>query len=35
MKIAIINETSAADKNADILATLEGRSRRLGGVGMK
>jgi len=29
MKIAIINETSAADKNADILAALEARGRRL------
>ena len=35
MKIAIINETSAADKNADILAALEGRDHELFNVGMK
>ncbi len=35
MKIAIINETSAADKNAVILTALEGRGRRLVNVGMK
>lgn len=35
MKIAIINETSAADKNADILAALEGRGHQLFNVGME
>jgi ribose 5-phosphate isomerase RpiB len=34
MKIAIINETSAADKNADILKALEGRNLELLNVGM-
>jgi ribose 5-phosphate isomerase RpiB len=29
MKIAVINETSAADKNADILAALEGRGHEI------
>jgi ribose 5-phosphate isomerase RpiB len=35
MKIAIINETSAADRNADILAALEGRGHELYNAGMK
>jgi ribose 5-phosphate isomerase RpiB len=35
MKIAIINETSAADRNADILAALSGRSHEIFNVGMK
>ncbi|PKO13312.1 MAG: ribose-5-phosphate isomerase [Chloroflexi bacterium HGW-Chloroflexi-10] len=35
MKIAIINETSAADRNADILAALDGRGHEIYNVGMK
>jgi ribose 5-phosphate isomerase RpiB len=35
MKIAIINETSAADRNADILAALDGRGHEIFNVGMK
>lgn len=35
MRIAIINETSAADKNADIMAALEGRGHELFNLGMK
>jgi ribose 5-phosphate isomerase RpiB len=35
MKIAIINETSAADRNADIVAALEGRGHTLYNAGMK
>ena len=35
MKIVIINETSAADRNADILAALEGRGHTLINAGMK
>lgn len=35
MKIAIINETSAADRNSDIMAALEGRDHELFNVGMK
>ena len=35
MKIAVINETSAADRNADILAALEGYRHTLLNVGMK
>jgi len=35
MKIAVINETSAADKNGDILAALEGRGHEILNVGMK
>jgi ribose 5-phosphate isomerase RpiB len=35
MKIAIINETSAADRNADIMAALEGRGHELYNAGMK
>jgi len=35
MKIAIINETSAADRNADIVAALEGRGHELINCGMK
>ena len=34
MKIAIINETSAADKNKDILAALEGRDHTIINAGM-
>lgn len=34
MKIAVINETSAADRNADILAALEGRGHEVFNVGM-
>jgi ribose 5-phosphate isomerase RpiB len=34
MKIAVINETSAADKNADILKALEGRGFEILNVGM-
>jgi ribose 5-phosphate isomerase RpiB len=34
MKIAVINETSAADKNADILAALEGRDHDIINAGM-
>lgn len=35
MKIAVINETSAADRNADIIAALEGRDHELFNVGMR
>ena len=35
MKIAVINETSAADRNADIMAALEGRGHEILNVGMK
>ena len=35
MKIAIINETSTADRNSDIMAALEGRDHELFNVGMK
>jgi ribose 5-phosphate isomerase RpiB len=34
MKIAVINETSAADRNTDILAALEGRGHTIFNVGM-
>ncbi|MDY0093296.1 MAG: RpiB/LacA/LacB family sugar-phosphate isomerase [Candidatus Vecturithrix sp.] len=34
MKIAVINETSAADKNVDILSALEGRGHEIINVGM-
>lgn len=34
MKIAVINETSAADKNKDILAALEGRGHEIINAGM-
>jgi ribose 5-phosphate isomerase RpiB len=34
MKIAVINETSAASRNADILAALEGRGHEILNVGM-
>ena len=34
MKIAVINETSAADKNPDILAALEGRGHEVINAGM-
>ncbi len=35
MKIAIVNETSAADRNADIVRALEGRDLQLLNCGMK
>ena len=35
MKIVILNETSAADRNADILAALDGRGHVVVNVGMK
>jgi len=35
MKIAILNETSAADRNADIFASLDGRGHEIFNVGMK
>jgi len=35
MKIAIINETSAADKNKDIISALEGRGHTIINAGMK
>jgi len=35
MKIAVINETSAADRNTDIMRALEGRGHELFNVGMK
>jgi ribose 5-phosphate isomerase RpiB len=35
MKIAVINETSAADKNADILAALDGRGHTVINAGMR
>jgi ribose 5-phosphate isomerase RpiB len=35
MKIAVINETSAADKNADILSALEGRGHEVINAGMR
>ncbi len=35
MKIAVINETSAADRNADIIAALEGRGHEIFNAGMK
>ncbi len=35
MKIAVINETSAADKNAAIVAALEGRGHTILNAGMK
>lgn len=34
MKIAVINETSAADRNADILASLDGRGHEIINAGM-
>lgn len=34
MKIAVINETSAADRNADILAAIEGRGHTIINAGM-
>lgn len=34
MKIAVINETSAADRNADILSALEGRGHDIINAGM-
>jgi ribose 5-phosphate isomerase RpiB len=34
MRIAVVNETSAADKNADILAALEGRGHEVINAGM-
>ena len=35
MRIAVINETSAADRNADILAALEGRGHEVINAGMR
>ena len=35
MKIAVINETSAADRNADILSALEGSDHQVINAGMK
>ncbi len=35
MRIAVINETSSADKNADLLAALEGRGHQVINAGMK
>ncbi len=35
MRIAVINETSAADKNKDIISALEGRGHTILNVGMK
>ena len=35
MKIVLLNETSAADRNADIVAALEGRGHTLINAGMK
>ncbi len=35
MKIAVINETSAADRNADILAALDGRGHEIINAGMR
>ena len=35
MRIAVINETSAADRNADILAALDGRGHEIINAGMK
>ena len=35
MKIAVINETSAVDRNVDIIAALEGRGYKLFNAGMK
>ncbi len=35
MRIAVINETSAADKNKDIVAALEGRGHDIINAGMK
>lgn len=34
MRIAVVNETSAADRNADILAALEGRGHQIVNAGM-
>ena len=34
MRIAVINETSAADRNGDVLAALEGRGHEVLNVGM-
>ena len=34
MKIAVINETSAADRNPAIIAALEGRGHEVLNVGM-
>src|SRR5208337_4343486 len=35
MRIAVINETSAADRNADILHALEGRGHEIVNCGMR
>ena len=34
MKIAVVNETSSADKNADIIAALQGRDHEILNMGM-
>ena len=34
MRIAVVNETSAADRNADILAALQGRGHEVINAGM-
>ena len=34
MKIAVINETSAGDRNADVMAALEGRGHEVINAGM-
>lgn len=34
MKIAVVNETSSADRNADVMAALEGRDHEIVNVGM-
>ncbi len=35
MRIAVVNETSAADRNADIMAALQGRGHEIINAGMK
>jgi ribose 5-phosphate isomerase RpiB len=35
MRIAVVNETSAADRNADILSALEGRGHQVINAGMR
>lgn len=35
MRIAVVNETSAADRNPDIIAALSGRGHQIYNVGMK
>lgn len=34
MRIAVVNETSTADRNSDILAALDGRGHEIVNVGM-